>query len=270
MTVIQRITAQFNKWVGYLEKASNSQLDSMTANGGDKNYTRFSRDYKAFSGINAQGQPWCDVFVDTCFCYEFGAEAAKKMLCGFSAYTPTSANCFKTAGRWYTKPSPGDIIFFKNSERICHTGFVYAVDTNYVYTIEGNTSNTNGLVANGGCVAKKSYSKTYSRIAGYGRPKYELIGDVDMDELNALKQQVNDLVSIINKVGFETAKNQLDVNMLIPNVYNYIDDNMPEWAKPTIQKLTDNGILKGTEDGLGLTDDMLRILVILDRAKIFN
>ena len=54
-------------------------------------------------------------------------------------------------------------------------------------------------------------------------------------------------------------------------IYNYIDDNMPSWAKPTIQKLHDRGLLKGNEHGeLGLNDTMLRILVILDRTGVFD
>lgn len=55
-----------------------------------------------------------------------------------------------------------------------------------------------------------------------------------------------------------------------PMIYNYIDANMPAWARPTVQKLVDSGYLQGDGDGLGLTDDMLRILVILDRAGSFE
>lgn len=58
---------------------------------------------------------------------------------------------------------------------------------------------------------------------------------------------------------------------LKPMIYNYIDDNMPSWAKPTIQKLMDKGILVGDDEGkLGLTDDMLRIVTLLDRAGAFG
>lgn len=46
--------------VGYLEKKSNSQLDSKTANAGSNNYTK----YGAWYGMNAQ--PWCDIFVSWC------------------------------------------------------------------------------------------------------------------------------------------------------------------------------------------------------------
>lgn len=53
-------------------------------------------------------------------------------------------------------------------------------------------------------------------------------------------------------------------------IYNYIDENMPEWARPTIQKLVDKGLLKGNEKGeLGLNDTMLKIFVINDRAGLY-
>lgn len=53
-------------------------------------------------------------------------------------------------------------------------------------------------------------------------------------------------------------------------IYNYIDSNMPTWAKPTIIKLVNNGYLSGTDEGLGLTMDLMRLLVILDRAGLFE
>lgn len=53
--------------------------------------------------------------------------------------------------------------------------------------------------------------------------------------------------------------------------YGYVDDNMPEYAKPTIRKLMSNGFLKGDSSGnLDLSDDMLRMLVILDRSGAFD
>ena len=46
---------------------------------------------------------------------------------------------------------------------------------------------------------------------------------------------------------------------------------MPDWAKPTIQKLIDRGALKGNEKGeLLLTGTMLRLFVIHDRMGIYD
>ena len=54
-------------------------------------------------------------------------------------------------------------------------------------------------------------------------------------------------------------------------IYDYIDENMPEWAVPTITKLVDKGLLKGDEEGkLGLTYDLMRMLIINDRAGIYG
>ena len=91
----------------------------------------------------------------------------------FSGYTPTSAGYFKNKGQWHTTPKVGDIIFFKNSVRICHTGIVIMVSGDKVYTIEGNTSDGVEVIPNGGAVCAKSYKLNNSSIAGYGRPAYD-------------------------------------------------------------------------------------------------
>ena len=155
--------------VGYLEKNSAKDLDSKTANAGEGNYTKYARDL--FPSL--QGQAWCDMFVDWCFMKAYGKETARKLLGDFSAYTPDSAERFKLMGRWHSNgPKIGDVIFFANTERICHTGIVYKVDDATVYTIEGNTSAGEQVIPNGGAVCKKSYKLYNSRIAGYGRPDY--------------------------------------------------------------------------------------------------
>ena len=54
-----------------------------------------------------------------------------------------------------------------------------------------------------------------------------------------------------------------------PKVYNTLEE-VPEYAKPTIRKLMDRGWLLGYTDGLGLTEDMIRIFTIHDRAGIYD
>ena len=51
--------------------------------------------------------------------------------------------------------------------------------------------------------------------------------------------------------------------------YNKVDE-LPGWAKPTVEKLIAKGLLNGDGSGLGLTSDMVRLLVILDRAGTFD
>ena len=51
----------------------------------------------------------------------------------------------------------------------------------------------------------------------------------------------------------------------------YIDANLPQWATPTIDKLYNNEILQGNDQGsLELSYQFLRTLVILDRAGCFG
>ena len=51
---------------------------------------------------------------------------------------------------------------------------------------------------------------------------------------------------------------------------SYIDSNMPEWARATVQKLVDKRYLKGNDKGkLGLTDEMLKLFVINDRTRVY-
>ena len=179
MSKAELLIAEAQKWVGYLEKKSNKSLNSFTANAGNKNYTRFAVDYCNYFGESKkvfQAQPWCAMFVSVMFANVFCAEFAEKLLGGHYAYCPYGVNHFKSIGIWKTShPKPGDVIMFRNASGVaCHTGIVTAVDNRRVYTIEGNTSSASGVIANGGCVAKKSYSLSYSKIMGYGDINYNL------------------------------------------------------------------------------------------------
>jgi len=51
--------------------------------------------------------------------------------------------------------------------------------------------------------------------------------------------------------------------------YNYVDD-LPEWAQPTIARLVQLGHLRGDGAVLDLSLDMVRIFVVLDRARVFD
>lgn len=174
--------------VGYLEKSKSAYtknpnvLYDKTAGAGYDNYTKYGYEmHKIYPAVMDFPAAWCDCFVDWCFYKVFGVATAKSLLCGdFNDYTVASADMYKKKGAWYTSnPKPGDQIFFKNKTGICHTGLVRAVDKNYVYTIEGNTSSSSGVVANGGGVFEKKYPIRSANIAGYGRPKYDLVSNLE-------------------------------------------------------------------------------------------
>ncbi len=53
-------------------------------------------------------------------------------------------------------------------------------------------------------------------------------------------------------------------------IYKYTAD-IPKWARPTVQKLLDKGIFAGmAEDNLNLSETLMRMLVINDRAGIYD
>lgn len=256
MTAIEKLLNIAENEVGYLEKKSSSNLYNKTGNAGSANYTKYGYEMHKIQSSNMDyPAAWCDAFVDWCFVKAFGIDKAKKLLHGFDDYTVNSAGYYKKNKEWYTAPKVGDQIFFTNSKGgICHTGLVYKVSGGKVYTIEGNTSSANGVIANGGCVAKKSYYITYNRIAGYGRPNYDLIEseDLTMSQYQELKDEI--------------AKLKMSLSYADTTVYDYIDENMPEAFRPTIQKLVNNDTLKGESDGkLNLHYETCRILTILDR-----
>lgn len=188
LTAVERVIATAKSQVGYLEKASNSQLDSNTANAGRNNWTKYARDLDRLGVYNfpKNGYAWCDMFVDWCFVTTFGVELAWKMtnqpMGGCGAGCTYSAQYYRNMGRFHkSNPQPGDQIFFSEDGGATsyHTGLVVAVDSKRVYTIEGNTSSDPGVVENGGSVNEKSYSLSYAKIGGYGTPDYSLVEEED-------------------------------------------------------------------------------------------
>lgn len=141
-----KVVAMAKKYVGYLEKKSNSQLENFTANAGSKNYNMFAPHAKSATGssVYQNGVYWCDIFVDDMFIRALGAARAKQLLGDWSAYTPTSEKLLIQTGAKKIAPvdaSYGDVIFFKNSSRTCHVGIVTngykptsATDSNFKYT----------------------------------------------------------------------------------------------------------------------------------------
>jgi hypothetical protein len=90
-------------------------------------------------------------------------------------------------------------------------------------------------------------------------------GYIDMDEINKkidlLTNQVFNLINLTRELDKEIKS--------LKKVYNKIEE-IPTWAKPTVEKLINKGYLTGSETGLNISYDLLRTLVINDRAKIYD
>lgn len=76
--------------------------------------------------------------------------------------------------------------------------------------------------------------------------------DLNMTQYNELKQSISSIRSDIDDI-----KN--------PMIYNWIDDNMPEWAREGVAYCVEHGLIQGTGDGLGLDDKDLKYCTIIMR-----
>ena len=122
-----------------------------------------------------QNQPWCGEFVLWVAYKAFGRKKGLELMCsGDPSGIPlcsAGAQYFKDAGRWHTKdPQKGDVIFYIYDGGINHTGIVDRVSGGLIYAIEGNSSDM---------VRRNCYGIGNQIIAGYGRPKWSAVADVD-------------------------------------------------------------------------------------------
>ena len=159
--------------IGYMEKASDYDLDSKTGNAGHGNFTKYARDLwnanPHFYQGPKNGYDWCCVFVDWCIYNACGwdseyAQKVKYYTGPYGAGCEFAAQYYKAANAWYLIPKPGDQIFFGYNGSFQHTGIVERIAGDVIYTIEGNSKDE---------VRRCSYVKTDSYILGYGRPKYD-------------------------------------------------------------------------------------------------
>ena len=247
---------------GVGDAVADSDNYTKTANAGTNNYTKYWAEIKP----EYQGQPWSAAFVTWCFVRAFGKSSAAELLRHYPyVYCPTMASLFTLHGL----PQKGDVVIFKRNGTFVHTGIVTKVNGDYFETIEGNTSGGSTIIANGGGVCKKAYYNSNLPGTKFCRPDYDLVKEeIDMEELKALRAEMAAMEvrydCIINKMGKEIKE------LKKPEMtYNYIDENMPEWAREAVQWCVNKDIIKGTGEGLGLTVDKLWTCVTLYRvAKV--
>ena len=99
------------------------------------------------------------------------------------------------------------------------------------------------------------------------RPHMEYTGGLTLAQL-----QRGIVLPQDHKMPWESVDNINDVNNVEEEIemrFNKVEE-LPDWAQDTIKKLIHEGHLKGTGADLDLSLDMLRILVINDRAGAFG
>lgn len=214
MNAIDKLIQIAKNEVGYLEKASNSQLDSKTANAGSNNYTKYWRDVKP----SYQGQPWCASFVSWCFMKAFGQEKAKELLKHWPyVYCPTMADLFTLN----SNPKVGDIVIFYRNGVFAHTGIVIKVSGDQFWTVEGNTSGGSTIIANGGGVCQKSYYNSNLPGTKFCTPKYNLVKNTTSvsDSDTVKKQNTRAYIAQIKKdTKCYTKSNKNSLSKLFPKL----------------------------------------------------
>lgn len=264
----QKVIAIARAEVDYIEKQTHDQLDDKTANPGDKNHTKYAAELAKIPFFNGSkcGVAWCASFVCWCNVKAYGVDNARRLLCQpANAKDNCAAGCnsamkyYKSKGRFFSDPEPGDQIFFWNSARTeaSHTGIVVAVDKAYVYTIEGNTSGASGVVANGGMVCEKKYALGYGRIAGYGSPDWgadqeeESGGNTPAPEkeLTTLyKATVTSTGRHLNLRSKKSKQSAIVDTMPRGSVVDVLDDSDPSWWKVSYNGKTGYAMTKSGND----------------------
>ena len=198
MNTVDKVIKVAEAEIGYLEKSKEAYkknpqiIYEKTAGAGSDNYTKYGKEmHEIYPKVMDFPAFWCDAFVDWCFQKAYGVSNAKGLLGGYDDYTVNSASLYNRKGALDTKPKVGDQVFFTKNGMISgchHTGLVYAVDNNYFYTIEGNTSSAKEVIRNGGCVAKKKYLRSkYKGKVLFGHPKYDIDSE---DEITKIAKEV--------------------------------------------------------------------------------
>ncbi len=177
--------------LGYQEGASNGAFSGLVS--GSANYVEFSYNLGDLGlGYGGTDYPWCASFVTWCLYQSRCTDQAtysslgrfhkgdytyiwKEISCSQWVSQLKGAGYYKYSnaeGGTYT-PKSGDLVFFQNSGGVAHIGICLYTKNGRIYTIEGNTSDSSGLEANGGGVYFKNYALTSSYLHGYGVLPYK-------------------------------------------------------------------------------------------------
>ncbi len=177
--------------LGYQEGAANGSFSGEVS--GRNNYVEFSYNLGEFGlGYGGSDFPWCASFVSWCLYQSRNTDQNtwrdlgryhvgdyeyiwKEISCSQWVRQLKGAGYYKYSkyeGGSYT-PKYGDLVFFQNSNGVAHIGICVYVSGGRIYTVEGNTSDSSGLEANGGGVYFKNYSLSTSYINGYGVLPYK-------------------------------------------------------------------------------------------------
>ena len=186
--------------------------------------------YGAWYGMD--GVAWCMEFVQWVYAHAGVPLPFRTASCGalLRWYRANRPECVTD------EPVPGCVVIFDfpGGADTDHTGIFVEKDALRITTIDGNTSNESE--GNGGWVQRRT------RGLAYANPTYIVPAEL---------------------------KTESGERMERCNTREEIERECP-WAAPTVEKLLARGILRGGGAGLDLSRDMLRLLVMGDRAGLWD
>lgn len=205
---------------------------------------------------------WCAIFVSWC-ARQAGIDVQR--LPSFASCTAGRSQ-FRRMGVWKERssgyvPQRGDLILFDwdgDTSLAEHVGIVTGADKSYVYTVEGNSGNA---------VREKRYSRNSGNILGYAAWKEEM--EMTREEAETFMEQkvaeVKNYANLHDEMVMAEAKRYAR-QVCAGTVYHRVEE-VPQWGRETVKRLVASGALRGDGTGdLALSEEMLRMLVILERA----
>ena len=237
--------------LGYQESNTSGEFSGLV--GGTKNFTEYNYNFGKYNDDDGYGYYWCASFVSFCllqarchsynkltdWCRNHKGDAKyiwRELSCPQWATQLRTCGYFANSQSFGGKylPIAGDLIFFtQNGTTESHIGIVLYSDDEHVYTVEGNTSDSAGLVSNGGGVYVKSYPLTSTYIRGYGILPYEVNNSAEKIDYSGALPTAGLYVATKNKYVYETET---------ATDYKYL---LPRFSMFTVTAVAGNGRLKG-------------------------
>lgn len=152
------------------------------------NLTKYARDLDAAFGpvhlssggtTPREGQPWCAVFQSWLYWRSCGS--MHPMPTG-GFFTPGDLASWRTAGKVVDEPQPGDLAYYLRDGTPYHVGLVIEVNGRRFSTVEGNTTTSADVEANGIGVfqfgpfegsAGDTAARSLEKPTAFARPDYD-------------------------------------------------------------------------------------------------
>ncbi len=108
------------------------------------------------------------------------------------------------------------------------------------------------------------------QLADWGVTPAKLKAEYKTPE-NFFKTWENNAMTVEEQRKFNALVKQVEeLTLAKERIYHYTKE-LPDWARPTVQKLLDRGIYSGVSDSdLDLPETLMRVLVINDRAGLYK